>query len=169
MPIALEGINKAWARYDYGKGLYRVISDDAIDRFPARLMRKDLRRKKELAKIRGEYVYFLEIYFEGEMHRIAEYMPEHLAAFLHDELNHGDPGRGTYAGTIEEYAAIQEVDAGTAYRELRLKLQSSGIARMRNYALHNKFMMEVNRCETTEELEAVRARVFEATVHSAKI
>ena len=156
-------------RFDFNKDLYQLILGVEIRRFPKRLARKGLMRKRRLAKLRAEYISALEIYFEQELHRVAEYMPEHLAAYIHSELDYCDPARSHFTRPIEEYAALQEIEVQAAYQELQLKLQSSGMVRLRNYALYEKYMMRMNTCESAPELDAVLKDALDAMLCNAMI
>jgi hypothetical protein len=111
--------------------------------------------RRHLAKLRITFLYGLEVNFQRELDHAAEYMPDHLVSFIYDELADCDPRAGRYTKAIEEYAALQDITVEVAYQELRMKLQSKGMAKLRNYALYQKYMMQMNSCTTREQLNKV--------------
>src|SRR6266480_6076131 len=168
-PVQMPLRKDEWDACDFENDLYQLLQASEVRPFPKNLVRQDLMRRKSLAKLRATYLYGLEIHFQRELHRIAEYMPDDLVSFVHNELNHCDPGNGKYTKAIEEYAALQEIDVDVAYQELRMKLQSNGMVKLRNYALYEKYMMQMNSCVTRGQLNAVLDAVLVARTRSAAI
>jgi hypothetical protein len=169
LPVELLHRKCEWDAYDFNKNLYQATGRTTFREFPQELVTDDLLERRKLARRRGSYIYCLEVYCRNELNRVSEYMPEQLAAFVHDELNRCDPAANVYTKSIEEYAALQDIEPAVAYQELQLKLQSSGVVRLRNYALQQKFMMSLNACQSKKELDEVITEVFEALVRRARI
>ncbi len=169
LPRQFLGKKRGRNGFDFDKDLYQLIVGIEISRFPKKLMRDDLKRNRKLARMRGEHIYALELYFEGELHRIAEYMPEHLVSYIQSELDKCNPAQNCFTRPVEEYAALQEIDVNVAYQELQLKLQSNGMVRLRNYALFEKYMMVMNTCEDEKELDAVLKIALEAMFNRAMV
>jgi hypothetical protein len=154
-PIQLPVRKKEWDDCDFHNDLYQMLKTSQVRPFPKELVREDLLKRRALAKMRAVFLYSLEVHFQRQLHRIAEYMPDDLSPFIYDELNRCDPSQGKYTNAIEEYASLHEIGADAAYDELRMKLQSNGIAKFRNYARYEKYMMQMNKCVTRQQLNAV--------------
>lgn len=169
LPTQLSHRRNEWDAYDFNKGLFQVSQGYLIAPYPEELLREDLLKKREVAKIRGAFIYSLEVYCMQELTRIASYMPENLMVFIQQELSQCDPEKNIFTKAIEEYAALQEIEASVAYHELQLQLQSSGVVKLRNYAIYEKFMMKMNSCYTREELQVVHEQAFDALIRKAAI
>lgn len=159
-PTQLPLRKDEWDGCDFENGLYQLLKVSEVRPFPKDLIRQDLLNRKYLAKLRATFIYGLEVHFQRELEHVAEYMPDNLVPFIYHELADCDPRAGTYTSAIEEYAALQGIDPEVAYQELRMKLQSSGMAKLRNYALYEKYMMQMNSCTTRKQLR----EVFEAAL-----
>jgi hypothetical protein len=171
LPVGIPHLKGRWDEHDFDKDLYKADfspgSGLRFQKFPPELIRDDLLRNRKLAARRGYYIHSLEIRCEDQLARTAEYMPDNLAAFLHDELRDCDASRNVFATSIQEYADLSGIDPQAAFQELRLKLKSSGLVSLRTYALQQKFMMKMNACETEEEFGKVFAEFFDATFFKA--
>lgn len=171
LPTAIPHLARKWAALDFAKDLYRVEfrrgEGWAFAPFPAEMAREDLLRNHALAAKRAYHQQALEVYCRSQLARVSTYLPENLSAFLHDELRACDPARGRFAQAIEEYAEISDLEPLAAYDELRFRLGSSGLVRLRTYAQQQRFMTELNGCESDDDYAAVFSRFFEETVYKA--
>jgi len=155
LPIHLPNRKTEWDAYDFNKDLYQTLPKFKFRKFPKELIRDDLLKKRKLARLRGYHFYCMEVYCEGALGRVAEYMPDELAAFMYSELAKCEPSRNVFTRPIEEYAALQEIDVGVAYQELQQRLHTRGEIELRNYAIHQKYVMKMNLCQTKRELNRV--------------
>jgi len=171
LPIQLPHRKTEWDAYDFNKNLYQAERRRRFKfcEFPKELIRDDLLKKRELARLRGFYIHCLEVYCAAQLHRVAEYMPDQLAAFVHSELANCDPSKNIFTRSIEEYAALQEITVDFAYQELQLKLHSTGAVKLRNYAIQQQYMTKMNFCETSQALNDVMQDSFNALVYKAMI
>ena len=170
LPIQLPHRRDEWDALNFNRDLYRIESGGLIfSPIADAEIPSDVLKKRAAALIRGAYVYSLEVYCQGELSRISEYMPADLVPYLYDQLGRCDPKANVYSQSIEEYAAIHEIECSVAYQELLLKLQSAGAVKMRNQAIYEKFMMRMNECFTREELESVHNQAFNMLFNNAKI
>jgi hypothetical protein len=166
LPVEIPHLKNNWDACDFDKDLYQaqfsVASGLRFVKFPEALIREDLLRNRRLASRRAYYIHSLEVRCRDQLVRTAEYIPDNLAAFLHDELRDCDPAQNVFARSVEEYAEISGIDAQAAWQELRLKLKSRGLVGVRTYALQQKFMMKMNACESEEDFANVFAEFFDA-------
>jgi hypothetical protein len=171
LPVAIPHLRNKWDGCDFEKELYQAefspVSGLSFVKFPDELMREDLLRNRALATSRAYYLHSLEVRCRDQLARTAEYLPDNLTAFLHDELRKCDPSKGVFARAIVEYAQLSEIEPAAACQELKLKLESCGLVSLRTYALQQKFMMKVNACEAEQDFEKVFAEFFEAIFHKA--
>jgi hypothetical protein len=171
LPVEIPHLKKQWDEYDFDKELYQAEFSTATGvsfaKFPPELIREDLLKNRRLASKRGYYLHGLEVHCRDQLARTAEYMPDNLAAFLHDELRDCDPAHNAFARSIQEYAELSDIEPAAAWQELRLKLKSSGLVSLRTYALQQKFMMKMNACETEQDLDKVFAEFFQAVFFGA--
>lgn len=168
LPTQLSHRRHEWDACNFNRDLYQILKG-VVTPFPEDLIREDLLKRREISKIRGAYIYSLEIYCQQALTRIANYMPTDLYPFIQNELRICDHEHGIYTQAIEEYAALQEIEPSVAFMELQLQLQSSGIVKFRNYALYEKYIIKMNSCETREELEKVHDQACVAMIQNAKI
>jgi hypothetical protein len=171
LPVEIPHLKNTWDAYDFDKDLYQAEFSSEIGvrfaRFPDELLRADLLKNRKLASRRACYLHALEVHCRDQLARIAEFVPDNLTAFLHDELRNCNPSKNVFARSIEEYAALSEIEPAAACQELQLKLKSSGLVSLRTYALQQKFMMKMNACETEQDLDKVFAEFFQAIFYKA--
>jgi hypothetical protein len=173
LPVELPYVKHRWDEHDFGKTLYQAQFSPAAGwhfrPFPDKLLREDLLRNRQLAVERGHHLRTLEVFCRDHLARSAEYMPEHLSAFLGEELRGCDPAHGVFTRSIEEYADVAGIDPAAAYQELRLKLRSNGLVAMRTYAQHQKFMMKMNACDNEEDFLKVFGQFMDAMYTGAAV
>jgi len=173
LPADISHLKDKWDEYDFGRDLYRFEYTSAagyrFPEFPKERLHEDLLRKHEVASKRCRYLHRLETYCRNHLALTAEWVPDNLSAFLHDELRTCDPAGGVFARSIQEYAELSAIEPAAAYQELQLKLTSSGLVSLRTYALQQKYMMKLNACQAEQDFEGVFAEFFEAVYHKAAI
>lgn len=173
LPADIPHLKDKWDEYDFGKKPYRFEYTSAEGyrflEFPEERLHEDLLRKHGVASKRGHYLHSLETYCRNHLALTAEYVPDNLTAFLHDELRSCAPSENVFARSVQEYAQLSEIEPAAAYQELQLKLKSSGLVSLRNYALQQKYMMKLNACETEQEFDNVFTEFFEAMYDKAAI
>jgi hypothetical protein len=161
-----------WNEYDFAAELYQfeyTATGYRFLEFPKERIREDLLRKRELSARRGPCIHSLEIHCRNHLARTAEYLPDNLTAFLHDELRNCDASANVFAKSIEEYAELSAIEPAAACQELQLKLKSSGLVSLRAYALQQKYTTKLNACETEQDFNKVFTEFFEAVYHKAAI
>lgn len=170
LPSQLAHRRDEWDDCNFNRSLFRMTSSGFTFEpvLPETLPAQQL-KNREIALIRSAFLYSLEIYCAGELTRIASYMPQDLVPFIYQELNDSDPDRDAYAQGIEEYAAIQKISCAAAYMELKTKLHASGIVKLRNHAIYEKFAQEMTRCKNKTELEVVHNQAFNILFNNSKI
>lgn len=170
LPSQLAHRRDEWDDCNFNRNLFRMTSSGfQFEPVLAESLPEQQLRNRELALIRSAFLYSLEIYCAGELTRIASYMPQDLVPFLYEELNGSDPDRDAYAQGIEEYAAIHQISCAAAYMELKMKLHASGIVKLRNHAIYEKFALEMTRSQSKAELEAVHNQAFNILFNNSKI
>lgn len=107
---------------------------------------------KKLAKLRNDFLWALETRLQEGIWRLHDYYEPTLESFLLSELSDCDPETSYYTDALYEYASISDIDVATVYQELRMKTRTSGLIRLRNRAVYDKYVRIMNTANTKEEL-----------------
>lgn len=74
-----------------------------------------------------------------------------LGGFLCSQLDKCLPENNYYTQSIHEWAIISDISVDMAYQELKIKSESIGLQYLRNYAIYQKYVILINKCNTKSE------------------
>ncbi len=138
---------------DWNSQNYHIDPNGSLEVLPDYLITSEYRRLKELAILREESIWALELYLQEGIGRVNTYYDDTLAAFLISELNKCDPANNYYTDAIYEYATICEIEPSFAYQELNLKSQTAGLVTLRNKAIYDKYVIKFGSVYTRQECD----------------
>ena len=128
------------------------MSGTGVNDLAAHLVTPEYLEIKRLARLRSDFLWALEIRLHEGIWRLHDFYEPKLEAFLLGELAKCNPATNEYTDALHEYATISEVDVATIYQELDMKTRTSGLIRLRNRALYDKYVRIMNTASTREEL-----------------
>jgi hypothetical protein len=138
---------------DWSSQNYQIDINGNLEALPDHLITAEYRELKELATMREESIWALELYLQEGIGRVNSYYDDTLPAFLISELNKCDPANNYYTNAIHEYATICEIDASFAYQELSLTSYTAGLITLRNKAIYNKYVVKFGSAYTRQDCD----------------
>jgi len=121
---------------------------------PALVTPEYLERKRK-ATLHREYLSRLLVTCEKEISRTVDYSDYSNNAYLISQLDKCNIVVGEFTNVVIEYSSINDIDENTGYQELCLLVESSGMIKLRNYAIFNKYAIQIGSCSSEEELQLV--------------
>jgi hypothetical protein len=119
---------------------------------PEHLITPEYLDLKKLAKLRNDFLWSLETRLQEGIWRLHDFYEPTLEAFLISELANCNPETNEYTDALYEYASVSDIDVATVYQELKMKTRTSGLIRLRNRAIYDKYVRIMNTANTREEL-----------------
>jgi hypothetical protein len=154
IPIEIDSVAQELKQFDFEKDKLRLTpkQDTWIGYMPELIITKEYMDRKKIASVRAHYIHALEEQFRRQNERSVLYFDESIMAFLIKDMEASDPKTDTYANGIVEYASAHNISNKTAYEELTLMLETSGLIKMRNFAWFGVYVDKFNKLSTRDEL-----------------
>lgn len=124
-----------------------------ISPLPDCQIRDEIMEKRRLLAMRSRYLYDLELLCQVQLTRAANFFDESMVSFVQEQLNLSDPDNDNYAPGIQEYAYINEITPEAAYQELSMRLQSTGMIKLRVQAFYDKYSRVLTTLSDEKEFE----------------
>lgn len=168
--------NLSWQSEEFNKRFnstelhYQHIAGKIHDMNPA-LITEEWIALKNLAILRNTWQLIWETRCNQYLlNRNIEYAhTAEFEGFLWRELDACKPESDFYTQAIIEWATLSEVSPNTAYQELKLKAESKGLQYIRNHAIHQRFVLLLNRENTKEDLLKVLLEGMSYLINKAGI
>lgn len=118
---------------------------------------EDFLQKKKLAVLRSSLINKIHLRTTVALNDKSINMPlsYNIDSALQTAVNNSDIDRGIYHRDILELARIRNWSPEMAYKDTKMRLESSNSAKIKIYGLVQKFIDLTNRCESREELDIV--------------
>lgn len=171
IPSSLQTVGEDLEQYNLDTDVLKVAPKNGswVELMPDMLITKSLMERRNTAKLRSKYIYILEQQFKIQNARSLLHYDESVNAHLLMELNKCDPTTNTYSYGILEYANIQKIDPSTAYQELTVMLDSSGLIKIRNFAWFMEYVRRFNMHNTKKSLEDEMQNAWDSIVRNSQI
>lgn len=171
IPSSLPQVDSEFKQFNLNTDILKLTPKDDtwVSAMPDMFITKELLERREIAKIRSNYIYVLEQQFKIQNFRSIIYHDEAVAAHLLKELANSNPSTDTFAYGIVEYANIQGISPLAAYQELSVMLDSSGLIKIRNFAWFVDYVRKFNTLTTVAQLDAEMINAWDSLVRNAYI
>lgn len=171
IPSSLPQVDSEFKQFNLNTDILKLTPKDDtwVSAMPDMFITKELLERRNIAKLRSNYIYVLEQQFKMQNFRSIIYHDESVAAHLLKALKESDPMTNTFAYEITEYANIQGISPLAAYQELSVMLDSSGLIKIRNFAWFVEYVRKFNSLTTVAELDAEMINAWDSLVRNAYI
>lgn len=148
------------------KGKTQRLSDLPIDHIT-----EDFLLKKKLALLRAPMINKIHRRTTISLNDKAINMPlfHSVDSALQNAIDQCSIEKGIFHRDILEVARIRNWTPEMAYKDIKLKLDSSNSAKIKIYALNQKFVNLVNNCSTVEEISAVEEEYDNITIRNQRV
>jgi hypothetical protein len=131
-----------------------------IRHFPKEQLTKEILERKNIAKMRSNYLYSLEAYLRTWVVKSIYSSDESTISYLIDAIRSSDPANDEYSLALMEYAHILELDYKSAYQDLKMHTESAGLLKVRSHAQYKKYVELFNSCQTKDELDTAFKKMW---------
>ena len=118
------------------------------------------KQRREIIRLRQELFYLWDTHAHNSLARNTQYAWPHFTVVAEAELAKCNPAENDFTWIIEEYARIMEVDTKTAYKELKLQIESDNIRNFRVQILAEKWKKEINACTDSTMIAETRRKMI---------
>lgn len=133
------------------------------------LITEEFIRKRKLARLRAQHIYYQESYYRLYLSRVAVFPGIGLGTTVAWSLLNSNDDDGDYSDGILEYAEIMELDPSQAYQELKLLMDSASIVNMKYFAWYRKNVQAINQMTTEEEMIEYSRGVWAKLIESSTL
>lgn len=112
-------------------------------------------QKKELATLRGKYIYGLELFSMSNIIRVTDLLDESLLPFINQQLEKSNPETESFSPALQEYATLLGITPENAYYDLSMRAETAGLIRIRAQAIFEKYSTIIN--QSSEEADFFKA------------
>lgn len=164
VPFELTSYNR-YAGYDFHNTLWHVsLVERNITPLSETLITADFQNRRTRALRKIPIIRNLQIICQMTRLRASFGFPDIISSDLAEEIALSNPEIGHFSIGIHEYAAIREIDLSTAYTELKMKVESSRILRIRNFAIYEKYLALI--CQSNDESTVFKGLMDEVLYNS---
>lgn len=131
----------------------------------------DFLNKKRLASLRAPFIKQIQKRTVLALNDKAINMPlsHNIDSALQNALNESDVQHGIYHRDILELARIRNWTPEMAYKDTKLRIESSNSAKVKIYGLTQKFIALANQCHTRDDLDLVIEEYDNITIRNQRI
>lgn len=141
---------------------------DLID-LDKEIITADWIKKRKIANLRSKYIRNLESTCERYLGRLKKFVSDEVFfQYLSSQLPLVNIEKNQYPNSIIEYAEIANLTPFSAYQELKMIYDSTGISHMRIHAVWNKYVDEINTFETEEDVQNIYQRIETELIHGER-
>ena len=164
IPFELASYER-YTDYDFQNKLWHVsLVDRIVTPLSETLVTADFRNRRTQALRKIPMIRNLQIICQMTRLRASFGFPDIISSDLSEEISLSNPETGHFSLGVHEYAAIREIDLRTAYTELKMKVESSRILRIRNFAIYEKYLALI--CHSNDESTVFKGLMDEVLYNS---
>lgn len=135
--------------------------DAWLKTLPKALMNQEYAERRKLATTRATYIHSLEAHLDSVVQRGCVHFDETMLPHLMREHSLCRPEEGYYSYGIVEYANIQNITPKTAYQEVALVIETTGLIKIRAYAWMQMCIRKLNSTNDLTRLSAIWKECWE--------
>ncbi len=122
------------------------------------LITEEFLQRRQLAQEKGLALRDLQIICEAARDTLTLGVPAEVYADLETELSKYKNSGGDFSPAIVEYASILELSPEVCVQELRMKVESARLIRIRNFAIYQKYLEIICRSKP-DDLKDIRLKI----------
>jgi len=146
------------SRYDFNdvNQNYQIIKNNSIKGLPVRYITPEWIDLRTNTILRLKYLKELDGHAKSVTFTASEYYAAPMFhGLLGTELMKSNPATNTYASSIQEWAAIQDIPVDTAFKELTIMHEQATGTFLRNHALYLKYVRILGQTSGEENMKQV--------------
>ena len=125
--------------------------------------------KRNLCNLRARHLRNLETMCERYVARTKTFFSDEIfLQYLSTQLPLVKSQTNDYPDSIKEWAEIRSLTPQSAYNELKMIYESTGITMMRAHAIWHKYVDLINNLDTEEDLKGIYAKIETELIHGER-
>lgn len=140
-PLFSEIWPRQYSAYNFeDEMLFLSPQDRRFYPMPTNLVTEHFLARRKVAAAKATYIRGLQLLCQAARDTTTLGVPDVIYSDLEAELRNSDSAKGIYTPAIEEYAALLNVSPEACVHELRMKVESGRLIRIRNLAIYQKYL-----------------------------